>query len=116
MRFERYHQDRFTWTNRRAAAYQVKCRRQVEALPLFADLVRQDQLDVDTERARRQAEWEAHERRSRDRRAALWREARALLRTLPNCQEAIQRWNRHRWLPGHPWYLLDFIHGISTGR
>jgi hypothetical protein len=116
MRFERYQQDAFAWTPRKAAAYRAKCRREIAALPLFADVVRQDQTDVDTERARRQAEWESSERRSRDHRAALWRKARALLRTLPNHQDATQRWNRHRWLPGHPWYLLDFIHGISTGR
>jgi hypothetical protein len=57
MRFDRYKADAFAWTPRKAAAYRAKCRREVEALPLFADLVRKDQTDVDTERARRQAEW-----------------------------------------------------------
>ena len=52
------------------------------------------------------------------RRASLWRRARRDLdrRDPATRQTLLDYWNRHRWLPGDPTYLLDMLHGFDSGR
>lgn len=109
MRFRRYERAHFVWNSRRQAAYLAKCRREQQALPLFAEQIRGEQRSVEDEGQRRERQWAANETRWRQERAALWRRARRTLANAPNRRELAGAWNGHRWLPGDPWYLLDLI-------
>ena len=68
--------------------------------------------------ATRVAKWIAWQQQDRDRRASLWRRARRDLdrRDPATRQTLLDYWNRDRWLPGDPTYLLDMLHGFDSGR
>lgn len=70
-------------TSRKVAAFEAKKRRQLEALPLFAEATAATHISADAEMERRKA---AADRSSRDRRSFIaqqWRDARADYYTLP---------------------------------
>ncbi|WP_371346985.1 hypothetical protein [Ancylobacter sp. IITR112] len=105
-------------TPRKRAAVRRWQRREIERLPLFADEIAatfQPVDDVMEQRALAQAIWMQD---YRDKRAALWRRARARLAAYgPNVRpQLLAYWNLHRWLPGDPVYLLDMFHMFDNGR
>lgn len=118
MRFRRWPRPKpYEDTPRKRAACLRKQHRECESLPLFAATVRSDQLDVDTEMARRAERWRQEERDSRIARAAKWREARARLFTFdPPRRQRIRHLWRHCPYPADPSYLTDLLHQISAGR
>ena len=105
-------------TDRKRAAAARLQRRQRDKLPLLAPLVAETQPSIDEVMATRVAHWTEWEQRDRDRQAAKWRQARAVLdRHEPATRRALlDYWNGHRWLPGDPVYLLDLLHGFGKGR
>lgn len=102
---------------KRAAAVRLQ-RRQRDKLPLLAPLIAEAQPGIDEVMATRVAHWTEWEQQDRDRRAAKWRGARAVLdRHEPATRRALLvYWNDHKWLPGDPCYLLDLLHGFGKGR
>ncbi len=118
MRFTRRPRCEYTVTGRKRAAAVRLQRRQRDKLPLLAPLIAEIQPPIDEVMTTRVANWITWEQADRDRRAALWRKARALLdRHEPATRRALlDYWNGHRWLPGDPSYLLDLLHGFETGR
>lgn len=104
-------------TPRKRAAFVRSQREKCEKLPLFADLIREKQHDVDTEMARRRESWPRAQQHLRDQRAARWREAR---RRLWCHGDNMRRLLRDLWrdcpYPADPVYLLDLLHEINVGR
>ncbi len=109
MRFVRQTKKRFRDSPRARAAYRAKLRREQAAMPLFADEVAEAQLSEEEEFTRRRHEWIERERRDRAETASWWRKARSKLRAHPDRHAIYSAWQRHKWLPGKPWYLDDFI-------
>ncbi|MDF6860941.1 hypothetical protein NMT95_24395, partial [Escherichia coli] len=88
-----------------------------EALPLFADQVAAEQIDVDEEMTTRRLQWERQQATDRKRRADKWREAR---RRLNGYQEPVRGallayWQGCKW-PADPSYFLSMLHMYDTGR
>ena len=79
MRFSRRPRCEYTVTDRKRAAAVRLHRRHREKLPLLAPLIAETQPSIDHLMTIRVANWIVLEQESRDRRAAQWREARALL-------------------------------------
>ena len=118
MRFTRRSRCEYTVTDRKRAAALRLQRRQRDSLPLLARLIAETQPSIDEVMNARVSNWIVTMQRERDRRAASWRRAR---RALDGYEPALRRalltyWNRHRWLPGDPSYLLDMLYGYETGR
>lgn len=118
MRFQRYARYAYRATPRKSAAILRRQRREREALPLFAAQVASCQLSVDDEHRLRTMAAEASQREWRAMLARDWRRARAELRNFDPAlrRQLLDHWNRHRWLPGTPGYLLNMLHRYRTGR
>ena len=118
MRFTRRPRCVYAVTERKRAAAARWQQRQRDSLPLLAPLITAAQPSVEQVMAERVARWDSTEQESRDRRAEQWRRARRLLdghEPVPR-RALLAYWNRHRWLPGDPSYVLDLLHGFATGR
>jgi len=118
MRFTHRPRCEYTVTDRKRAAAVRLHRRQRDKLPLLASLIAETQSSIDALMTTRVDNWIVLEQNGRDRRAAQWREGRALLdQHEPATRRALLGyWNGHRWLPGDPMYLLDLLHGFCRGR
>lgn len=118
MRFKPYARTPYLVTPRKRAAVLVSQRRQRERLPLLAPLIADAQPSVDVVIDERCARFAGTEQAWRANRAADWRRARARLASLPDNARplVLAYWNRHRWFPGDPVYLLDLLHGLDVGR
>lgn len=104
-------------TPRKRAAFRRIQRQQRAKLPLFGELIREGQHDVDTEMARRAAWWPQQQQDARDRRAREWRRARARLFVYgDNLRPLLRKLWRECPYPGDPACLADLLHGIDTGR
>lgn len=96
MRFARLEcYDPITFTERKAAAFARRQRRERDALPLFADQVAAKQTDWETEQMRRQELARQCEKGMRDLEAKHWRQARADYFAMNAKQRAacISEWN-----------------------
>lgn len=118
MRFARWPRRTYVVTDRKRAAAARAQRREREALPLLAGIVAECHPPVEAVMAERLVRWAETEAAWRSRRARSWAEARRRLAALPPPARAavLAHWNGHRWLPGHPTYLLDTLHELATGR
>ncbi len=118
MRFTRRGRHEYEDTRRKRLAASRSQQRQRDALPLLAPLVAEQQPTIDQVMTYRAASWARSEQQSRDHRASQWREGRARLNDYaPDTRKTLLTyWNRHRWLPGDPLYLLDMLHMFDTGR
>jgi len=114
VRFQRLQRYPFVDTPRKRAAYKVKCRREQEALPLFAELIAEEQDDVEAVMKRRREAWEAQQVEARAHRAAKWREARATLRGHIDGPAILARWQSLS-IPADPPYLLTLILSWDRG-
>lgn len=118
MRFKRWPRvEGYAETPRKRAAFMRSQRQKCEKLPLFAELIRETQHDVDTEMARRHESWPRAQQRNRDQRAAKWREARRRLWSHgDNMRQLLRSLWRECPYPADPAYLLDLFHQIDVGR
>lgn len=118
MRFKRQLRYDYTVTDRKRSAASRWQRRQREALPLLGELIAETQPSIDEVMDTRVSTWITSQERERDRRADLWRQGRRGLEAHPPTIRSalLAYWNKDRWLPGDPTYLLDLLHGFSTGR
>ncbi|XUM25069.1 hypothetical protein ACRAVF_33940 (plasmid) [Bradyrhizobium oligotrophicum S58] len=117
MRFKRYIDHSFEDTRRKRLALARSQRMQRDRLPLFAELIAENQPSADVEMERRAADWIEWTKRDRARRARDWRRARAKLAGYgDNVRRALLNyWNRCRW-PADPSYLLSMMHMFDTGH
>ena len=118
MRFTRRTRAHYTITHRKRAAAVRAQRRQREAQPLLAPLIAERQPGIDALMADRVETWKRTEQDWRDRRARQWHRARRALGAYDAASRRalLAYWNGHGWLPGDSAYLLDLLHGFSTGR
>ena len=118
MRFHRWRRvEPYIDTPRKRAAFERSKRDKREKLPLLAELIAEDQHDVETEMARRAAWWPRSQQQTRDRRAAKWREARRrLFAHGDNMRATLRALWRECPYPADPSYLLDLFHQIDVGR
>ena len=117
MRFHRFGKYEFRDTERKRAAFARKQKAEREALPLIADQVAAEQIDVDEEMTARRLQWERQQATDRKRRADKWREAR---RRLNGYQEPargalLAYWRGCKW-PADLSYFLSMLHLYDTGR
>jgi hypothetical protein len=117
MRFKKWpNATPFEVTERKRAAVLVSQRRKREALPLLAPLIAETQPSVDVVMEMRATLWVTHEQKTRDRRAADWREARRRLERVGDTQPLVRSlWNEAPY-PADPGYLLDFLLQIERGK
>lgn len=118
MRFKPHLRCEFTDTARKRAHVVRRQRQERESLPLFADLIAEQQPTVDRVMEERADRMARTEQSSRDYRAGKWREARHRLYGYGDNIRPIllSYWNNHRWLPGDPSYLLDMLHMYDRGK
>lgn len=118
MRFSRLEYHAYEATPRKSAAILRRQKRERDALPLFADLVASEQIPVDAEHELRRQRWESYRLQERARRAKDWRRARSELRAFPTGERErlLDYWNRHRWFPAVPAYLLSALHMYRDNR
>jgi hypothetical protein len=107
----------FQDTSRKRAALARKQRLEREKLPLFSTQIAEQQKDADTVMEERAAKWAIWQQDHRDKKASLWRKARARLfaygdNVRPRLRDL---WNTSPY-PKNPEYLLDFLHSFSVGR
>jgi hypothetical protein len=118
MRFRRWprvtaYQD----TPRKRAALARSQRLKRETLPLFAELIAEQQPSPDDEMSRRADVWPRSQQADRDRRAREWRRARTQIATYGNnLRRVINDLWRECPYPVDPSYLLTVLHSIDTGR
>jgi hypothetical protein len=104
-------------TARKRAAFATKQRREREALPLFANMIAAGQHSVEEEMADRAVWWPQQQRRLRDERAAVWRQARTRLFEFSEQKRgAIRRAWRDCPYPADPYSLVDFLYQIAVGK
>ncbi|MBB4000898.1 hypothetical protein [Aureimonas pseudogalii] len=104
-------------TPRKRAAFVRSQRQKCDKLPLFAELIRETQHDVDTEMARCHESWPIAQQRGRNERAARWRKARSKLWSHgDNMRQLLRALWRDCPYPADPTYLLDLFHKIDVGR
>ncbi|MDD2861488.1 MAG: hypothetical protein PHI71_10540 [Acidiphilium sp.] len=118
MRFRRgYRIEPFVETGRKRAACARSQRRERELFPLLAPLIAAQQPSIDAVMAQRAIDTVKWQQRTRDKRAADWKRARAKLAGYgANTRAAmLDYWNRCKW-PADPGYLLDMMHMFDTGR
>lgn len=117
MRFIKSTRHPFTDTPRKRAALRRRQRLEREALPLFAEQIAAEQPEEDDVMRLRALRWAVSEQRTRDARAARWREARRRLAAMTVAERRVLTlgWNRAPY-PADPVYLLDFLHGYRVGR
>jgi hypothetical protein len=118
MRFKRWPRSDYEATARKSAAILRKQRLECAAYPLFADQIAAEQPDVQHVHAQRAMRWRRSEARDRAWRAGRWRKARAWLNRYPEGTrvQLLDFWNRHRWFPADPSYLLMMLNMYDTGR
>jgi len=118
MRFRRWprvtaYQD----TPRKRAALARSQRLKRETLPLFAELIAEQQPSPDDEMSRRADVWPRSQQADRDRRAREWRRARTQIATYGNnLRRVINDLWRECPYPVDPSHLLTVLHSIDTGR
>lgn len=117
MRFTRYFRGDYQATDRKRAAAARRQRRELEAVPLFAQEVAESLPSIDAVMAARSAEFAADLKADRTRQAEQWRRGRAELRALPVQSRALllAYWQRC-WWPGTPTYLLMMLHMAKNDR
>lgn len=118
MRFIRtQHYGPFEDTRRKRLALARKQRLEREALPLFAEQIATEQPNADVVMAQRAIQWDEYQQRTRDAKAAKWREARRRLFSYgDNIRPVLRRlWNECPY-PGDPGYLVGFLHSYDVGR
>lgn len=99
-------------TKRRLAAAKSKFKKELEALPLFAAQIAEEQPHAEDYVLSNDSSMIAWDRKNRKKIANNWRRARAMLKTMPDDvkNKLIMRWNNSRWLPKKSHYFLDMIH------
>lgn len=107
----------FEDTRRKRLALARKQRLERERLPLFSEMIAEQQPDADTVMADRAEKWVLWEQENRNRRAANWRRARARLFSYGDNVRQVLRdlWSKAPY-PGTPEYLLDMLHSFDVGR
>ena len=107
----------FQDTSRKRAALARKQRLEREKLLLFSIQIAEQQKDADTVMTERAAKWAVWQQDHRDKKAGLWRKARARLFAFgDNVRPRLRYlWNSSPY-PKNPEYLLDFLHSYSVGR
>jgi len=117
MRFRRWPRvTAYEDTPRKRTALARSQRLKREKLPLFADLIAEQQPSADDEMARRADIWPRSQRTERDRRARAWRHARQHLSAYAdNLRAVILALWRECPYPADPSYLLDLLRSIDTG-
>ena len=118
MRFKKLHSHPYEITSRKRAGVVLSQRRKREKLPLLAEIIRQQQPDVDAVLDDRAAKWIKNNQERRDSRAHSWRKARQKIENYdPHTRAAVLNfWNNHRWFPGDPVQLLCILNMLETGR
>lgn len=118
MRFKRLDSHPYEITSRKRAGVELSQRRKREKLPLLAEIIRQQQPDVDAVLDERAAQWLKNDQERRNRRALSWRKARKIIEGYdPQTRAAVLNfWNNHKWFPGDPVQLLSILHMLATGR
>lgn len=116
MRFDRYYKGEFADTERKRAALKLRQRREVAALPLFAEDVKAAQPTIDSimqDRSTRFAQGLAIDRK---RVADKWLCARYLLSKLPTSDAQMLRdyWQNCKW-PGTPSYFMTMLDMFNRG-
>lgn len=109
------------FNQRRATAFERKQQREAQALPLFADQIREQQHDWETEKERRQSRDDATLLSWRAQQTKLWRKARAMYFALPaqsraECKRDWERVFRAAWTPTNLIYLVEKYNGIGAQR
>jgi hypothetical protein len=118
MRFRRWPRvSAFEDTPRKRAALARSQEAQREKLPLLHALIAEQQPGADDVMAQRAERWTNAQQEDRDRRAQLWRRARAQLAGHGDDlrRRLIGLWNGAPY-PADPAYLLDLLRAIDTGR
>ena len=118
MRFARWSRvEPYVETSRKRAAVLTSQRRVRDKHPLLGPLIAEQQPSVDDVMASRARSWPRWQQQRRAARAANWRPARRHLWSLaPSLRAQVRTlWNEAPY-PADPRYLLDFLHGIATGR
>ncbi|MGG2576118.1 hypothetical protein ACQYZY_28825 [Pseudomonas aeruginosa] len=109
------------FNQRRATSFERKQQREASALPLFAEQIREEQHDWETEKEMRQSKDDATLIRWRAQHAALWRKARAMYFALPEQDRAASKrdwatiW-RGAWTPTNLIYLVEKYNGVGAER
>ena len=118
MRFRRWPRvSAFNDTPRKRAALARSQKAQQEKFPLLREIIAEQQASADTIMAERAERWDSSQQDDRDRRAQLWRRARAQIAGYGDIfrRQVIALWNNAPY-PADPVYLLDFLRSIETGR
>jgi hypothetical protein len=115
MKFNRYLRYSFKRTRRKDLAAERKMRLEREAMPLLAELIRENQPPLDGIMADRERRWIESEQKNRANRAKRWREARKLIAAMsPEKRKVlIEQWNRGIY-PADPVYLFYLIRKLTT--
>lgn len=121
MKFERYPRyEPITLTQRKAAAFALKQKKERERYPLFADHVASEQHSLDTEMARRDGARESIEASMRARYASTWRRSRARYFSLPVDIQAQIRAKWNSWVgpltPNYFAWMVDTLSGDQAKR
>lgn len=119
MRFQKMTRHAYVATSRKSAAILRRQANDRAALPLFAEVIAAEQCSVDEVHAQRAAAWAASELEDRARRARDWRRARRALCEIEPAEvrERLRDfWDRHRWFPATPSYLLSMLHMWRNNR
>ncbi|MHC8495357.1 hypothetical protein ACTU44_21920 (plasmid) [Thalassospira sp. SM2505] len=118
MRFDRNVRFTFDVTDRKRAAAKRRQIREQQALPLLAELVREQQPSIDEEMENRARRWNITSQSHRDFEAKVWRQARARLFRLPADERKKLReyWNNHQWFPGKAVQFAGFMNLYERGQ
>lgn len=123
MKFKRYdlRPRQIEFTQRKASMFEKKQQREANALPLFAELIREEQHDWESEKEIRQRKDDATLISWRQRHAALWLKARGMYFALPanDRAAALRDWNtiwRGAWTPSNLIYLVEKYNGVGARR
>lgn len=109
------------FNQRRATAFERKQQREASSLPLFAEQIREEQHDWETEKDLRQTKDDATLIRWRAQHAALWHKARGMYFALPpeDRAAAMRDWRtiwRGAWTPTNLIYLVEKYNGVGAER
>ncbi|KSP81272.1 hypothetical protein BANRA_06185 [Pseudomonas aeruginosa] len=112
---------RLDFNQRKASLFERKQQREANALPLFAEMIRAEQHDWETEKEIRQRRDDATLINWRAREARVWRKARSMFFALPSDDRAsvIRDWNtiwRNAWTPTNLIYLVEKYNGVEAQR
>jgi hypothetical protein len=114
MKFKRYLRYPFQRTRRKDLAAERRLRQDREAIPLLAELIRENQPTVDDIMADRERRWIESEKKARAYRAKQWCEARKLIAAMPPEKRTalLAQWNRGIY-PADPVYLFYLIKKLT---